>query len=346
MTHDIAEVINLDAYPEMAELIYVCDSEPGIERIRTTDGFDYYFANHKLTSEKQLKRIKSLVIPPAWEKVWICKSANGHIQCTGYDARGRKQYRYHSLWQKSRNESKFSRLMQFGKALKKLRQQINSDINRRKLCEEKVIATVLALMDETHIRVGNSQYEKSNKSYGLTTMKDRHVQISGSSIRFAFVGKKGIRHNITLKNKRLARIVKQCRDIPGKELFQYYDEQGHRHSIDSGKVNAYIKKYTNGEFTAKDIRTWSGTVHAIHGFIEVGTAENPGLCKKNIVHVLDMVSEHLGNTRTVCKKYYVHPKIIELYESGQLESGFHKAPASSLLKSEELLLLRILRQAG
>jgi DNA topoisomerase-1 len=344
MKQDIAEQIDLDAFPEMADLIYVSNADPGILRIRKGKTFEYFYKGKKLTSEKHLQRIKALVIPPAWENVWICKDANGHIQCTGIDTRGRKQYRYHSLWQKSRNESKFSKLSAFGEALSKLRKQIKADMNKTKLTEEKVIATVLSLMDATHIRIGNNQYEKANKSFGLTTLKDRHVEISGDSLRFVFVGKKGIKHNITLKDKRLARVVKQCRDIPGKELFQYYDEQGNRHTIDSGKVNAYIRKYTEVSFSTKDMRTWSGSVYALQGLLEAGSADNATLRKKNIVEVLDMVSEHLGNTRTVCKNYYVHPAILQLYEDGEFEKHTKNSlSAGEWLSSEEKLLLRVLK---
>ena len=344
MMQDIAELIDLDAFPEMADLIYVSNSDPGILRLRKGKTFEYFYKDKKLTSEKHLQRIQTLVIPPAWEHVWICKDANGHIQCTGIDARGRKQYRYHPLWQKSRNESKFSRLTAFGNALVKLRKQIASDLNRKKLSEEKVIATVLALMDATHIRVGSSLYEKTNKSYGLTTLKDRHVEISGDSLQFAFVGKKGIKHTISLQNKRLARIVKQCRDIPGKELFQYYDDDGNRQPIDSGKVNAYIREHTGDSFSTKDLRTWSGSVHALRGFLESGSAENQTVRKKITVEVLDMVSEQLGNTRTVCKKYYVHPRILQLYEAGEFEKHIGRRPSSDQwLSSEDKLLLRLLK---
>ncbi len=347
MLQEISDLIDLDAFPEMAELIYVSNCDPGISRVRKGKKFEYLYRGKKLTSEKHLHRIKSLVIPPAWENVWICKDANGHIQCTGIDARGRKQYRYHPLWNKSRNESKFSKLVSFGKAIIKLRKQIKSDLRKQKLTEEKVIATVLALMDETHIRIGNNQYAKTNKSYGLTTLKDRHVEISGDRLQFAFVGKKGVKHKISLNNKRLAKIVKQCRDIPGKELFQYYDNEGNRQSIDSGKVNAYLRKYTDESFSTKDMRTWSGSVHAIQGFIEIGSAENQVLRKKNIVEVLDMVSGHLGNTRTVCKNYYVHPAILQLYENGEFEKLTKRtAKSSSWFNSEENLLLHILKSKG
>lgn len=341
----IAEMFDLDAFPEMADLVYVSVTEAGISRVRKGNDFEYYYNNQKIDSQKQLQRIKDLVIPPAWENVWICKHANGHIQCTGIDLRGRKQYRYHPLWQKSRNESKFSRLTDFGNALKKLRKQVNADLRKRSLNEEKVIATVLALMDATHIRVGNNQYEKTNKSYGLTTLKDKHVEISGEKINFSFVGKKGIHHSISLRNKRLARIVKQCRDIPGKALFQYYDQAGNRHTLDSGKVNSYIQKHTNDTFTTKDLRTWSASVCALQGFLNSESVNNETSRKKKTVEVLDLVSEQLGNTRTVCKKYYVHPEILSLYESSQLEKHTKRIPpAGTWLSSEEKLLLQILKK--
>ena len=341
----IAEVFDLDAFPETADLIYVSVSDAGISRVRKGEGFEYYYNNKKVDSKKQLQRIKNLVIPPAWENVWICKNANGHIQCTGLDLRGRKQYRYHPLWQKSRNESKFSRLIDFGNAVKKLRKQITSDLRKKTLCEDKVIATVLALMDETHIRVGNNHYEKTNKSYGLTTLKDKHVEISGEKIRFSFVGKKGIHHTISLRNKRLARIVKQCRDIPGKALFQYYDQAGNRHTLDSGRVNSYIRKYTEDSFTTKDLRTWSASVCALHHFLNTDSEDNETARKKKTVAILDLVSEQLGNTRTICKKYYVHPQILALYENGQLEKHLKNVPSSDTwLSSEEKLLLKILKK--
>ncbi|MDF3026833.1 MAG: topoisomerase [Fluviicola sp.] len=341
----IAEVFDLNAFPEMADLVYVSVSDPGISRIRKGESFEYYYNNRKLDSEKQLQRIKALAIPPSWENVWICKDANGHIQCTGLDLRGRKQYRYHALWQMSRNESKFSRLIDFGNAIKKLRKQITSDLRKKTLSEDKVIATVLALMDETHIRVGNNQYEKTNKSYGLTTLKDRHVEISGEKIHFSFIGKKGIHHTISLRNKRLARIVKQCRDIPGKALFQYYDQAGNRHTLDSGKVNSYIRKHTEDSFTTKDLRTWSASVCALQGFLNSDFADNETARKKTMVEVLDLVSERLGNTRTICKKYYVHPQILTLYESSQLEKYIKNIPSpDTWLGSEEKLLLTILKK--
>lgn len=342
--------IDLQACPELAELIYVSDKEEGIVRIRKGSNFVYMDGNREVTKEADIKRIKSLVIPPAWEQVWICREPNGHIQVTGLDARNRKQYRYHTLWQQSRNQSKFMKLYDFGKVLPKLRAQMKKNISKRGLTEEKVIATVLYLMESTYIRIGNGQYEKSNQSYGLTTLKDKHVKIEGSSLQFSFVGKKGVAHRITLKNRQLARIVKQCRDIPGKELFQYLDADGNHKSIDSGRVNSYIRMYTNGEFTAKDLRTWAGTLNSLRALHEIGEAETVAEKKKKIIDALDRVSQKLGNTRTVCKKYYVHPLVLELYENGELSRYLDilKKPAKITptgLTMEEKVLMKILKSA-
>jgi len=342
--------IDLDANPELAGLVYVNDQEKGIVRVRKGDGFTYLWNGSELTSEKDLERIKKLVIPPAWEQVWICKKPNGHIQCTGYDARNRKQYRYHVQWQESRNQSKFMKLYEFGKVLPKLRAQIRKDMAKRSLTEEKVLATVLSLMECTYIRIGSNQYEKANNSYGLTTLKDKHVKIEGDRLQFSFVGKKGVAHRIGLKNRQLARIVKECRDIPGKELFQYLDSEGNHKAIDSGKVNSYIHTYTNGDFTAKDLRTWAGSLNSLHAFYEIGEAETATEKKKKIIDALDRVSEKLGNTRTVCKKYYVHPLILELYENNEL-SKFLKSlkkeqkHSGTGLTDEEKILMKILKQA-
>lgn len=299
-------------------LIYVTDNQPGIQRIRKGKGFLYIYEGKRVSDKEILDRIKKIVIPPAWKNVWICSINNGHIQATGYDAKDRKQYRYHSLWNELRNHTKFSRLLDFGEKLPQLRLQLEKDLSLKDLCEDKVLATVISLMERTYIRVGNSEYEKLYGSYGLTTLKDQHVKITGDSIQFAFKGKKGVAQKISLQNRRLARIVKQCRDIPGKELFQYYDANGHRHSIDSGSVNRYLQNITGDDFSAKDFRTWAGTLNALHAFSLVGDAKSETEKKRNLITALDFVSKKLGNTRTVCKKYYVHPMIIQLYEQQSL----------------------------
>jgi DNA topoisomerase-1 len=302
-----------------ANLIYVTGKEPGIERKKKGDNFEYYFRREKIKDDEELLRIKHLVIPPAWTTVWICKKDNGHLQATGYDVKKRKQYRYHQHWNSLRNHTKFYRLLDFGKVLPGIREQLEKDINTPDLSLKKVLAAVVKLMERTNIRVGNSFYEKTYGSFGLTTLKDKHVKFNGNSVSFAFVGKKGISHKITFKNKKLAGIIKKCRDVPGKELFQFYDEEGNRQSIDSGLVNNYIREISHADFTAKDFRTWSGTVQAFLALKSIGCCDTQTETKRRIVEALDIVSDQLGNTRTVCKKYYVHPLILSLYESKKLE---------------------------
>lgn len=332
-----------------AHLIYVSDTKPGINRIRKGKGFVYVYDDKKVTDREIIERIKHLVIPPAWKNVWICSIENGHIQATGLDIKNRKQYRYHTQWNELRNQTKFSRLLLFGEKLPLLRLQLEKDLSRKELCFEKILATVISVMERTYIRIGNSEYEKTNGSYGLTTMKDQHVKFQGDSIQFSFIGKKGIAHKINLSNRKLAKIVKQSREIPGKELFQYYDEQGVSHPIDSGMVNKYIKEITGEDFTAKDFRTWAGTLNALKIFKELGQAETQTEIKKKIVEALEFVSKKLGNTRTVCKKYYVHPLIIDLFEKQTLSS--YLADLDKIEKDDELtgwtkseaVLMKILR---
>lgn len=286
---------------EAVNLVYMNDTKPGIERIKTDSGYGYQYEGKKITDEETLLRIKSLVIPPAWQNVWICPLENGHLQVTGIDIKNRKQYKYHASWNALRNHTKFYRLYQFGMVIPSLRLKIEKDLSLPGLPVEKVLATVVSLMERTNIRVGNCSYEKANGSYGITTLKDRHVKVNGTSIKFSFKGKKGIYHDIGIKSTRLARIVKKCQDIPGKELFQYIDDDGTRRTIDSGMVNDYIKSIGEGNFTAKDLRTWSGTVQALLAFKELGLSDTQTQTKRNVVQALDMVAGALGNTRTVCK---------------------------------------------
>jgi DNA topoisomerase-1 len=331
-----------------ANLVYVSDKEQGIERRKKGDQFEYYFNNELIKDDEELLRIKHLVIPPAWEKVWICKKENGHLQATGYDTKNRKQYRYHPNWNSLRNDTKFYRLHDFGKALPEIRLQLEKDLSDKELSEKKVLAAVVSLMERTNIRIGNAFYEKEYGSFGLTTLKDRHVTFNGNSVTFAFKGKKGVDHKIKLKSKKLASIIKKCRDVPGKELFQYYDEEGNHHSIDSGLVNSYIREISHADFTAKDFRTWSGTVHAFLALKAIGCCETVTEAKRKIVEALDIVSEHLGNTRTVCKKYYVHPLILSLYESHKLEKyiaeldKIEKDDDKASLSPEEKMVMKIL----
>jgi len=335
---------------KVADLVYVNDKQSGINRLKKGQGFVYIYDNKPLKEKAEIQRIRKLAIPPAWTNVWICPNDNGHIQATGFDIRGRKQYRYHAMWNTLRNETKFHRLYEFGKVLPSIRLKLEEDLAKKELSEEKVLATVVSLMERTYIRIGNDEYEKTNGSYGLTTLKDNHVKIDGDKIFFSFKGKKGIDHKITLKNKRLARMVKQCRDIRGKELFQYFDTEGNRKPIDSGMVNRYIKDASGGDFTAKDFRTWAGTLNIIRAFKSIGESESETDCKKKIIAALDEVSKQLGNTRTVCKKYYVHPGIIKLYEERNLLKYLNELDTIEIpddltgLTTEERVLMKILKQ--
>jgi len=349
------EFLKADKNPEKAatlvKLVYVKTDEPGIIRMQKGKQFIYVFDNKPLDDEKEIERIRKLVIPPAWTEVWICPLENGHIQATGLDVRHRKQYRYHALWNVLRNETKFHRLYEFGKALPQLRLQIEKDLAIKELIQQKVLALVISLMERTYIRIGSNEYEKLYGSYGLTTMKDKHANISGDKVMFSFKGKKGVHHDITLKSRRLAKAVKECRDIPGKELFQYYDVEGNRKPIDSGMVNHYIKEASGLDFSAKDFRTWAGSLQALQAFRSVGEAVTQTETKKNIVTVLDEVSKKLGNTRTVCKKYYVHPGLIKLYEEQKLVKYLHELDKleepddKSGLTPEEQVLMKILKSA-
>jgi len=340
---------NYEKAAEVAKLVYVKDDAPGIQRVKKGDKFLYLYKDKPVKDEAQLARIKKLVIPPAWESVWICPLDNGHIQATGFDLRKRKQYRYHSLWNVLRNETKFHRLIEFGKRLPELRLKIENDFAKKEMSFDKVLATLLSVMERTYIRIGNNGYEKLYGSYGLTTLKDKHVAISGDSLQFTFKGKKGVEHKISVRNKKLAKAVKDCRDIPGKELFQYYDDEGKRRTIDSGAVNNYIQEATGYDFTTKDFRTWAGSVHALQAFRSVGDAATQTDKKKNVVAVLDEVSKKLGNTRTVCKKYYVHPGLVKLYEEDKLArylkelDSIEEPDNKSGLTTAEQVLMRILK---
>lgn len=329
-----------------AHLIYVSAEKEGICRHKNGKGYIYTYRGKKITADAQLDRIRRLAIPPSWTQVWICPHARGHIQATGTDLNKRKQYKYHEGWNALRNETKFHRLYEFGKALPKLRRALRRDMADPTLSASRVIATVITLMQHTYIRVGNNDYEKRYGSYGLTTLKDKHVEIKKDTIRFCFHGKKGIIQEITLRHPRLARLVKQCRDIPGKELFQYYDQQGRRKSIDSGMINQYIREAAGNDFSAKDFRTWAGSLHALDCLLSQPPGQEETARKKALVEVFDTVSKKLGNTRNICKKYYVHPGLISLYEEDRLSvclsaEAPSKAPAS--LTKQEKLLLHILQ---
>jgi DNA topoisomerase I len=332
---------------QAAGLRYVSDTQPGIRRKKSGKGFTYVGTDGKtIRDEKELTRIRSLAIPPAYTDVWICPSPNGHIQATGRDARRRKQYRYHSKWREVRDETKFGRMLAFSEVLPKIRQRLEGDLNRSGLTREKVLATVVRLLERTCIRVGNDEYAKANRSYGLTTLRDRHVEISGSSLRFEFRGKSGKTHTVTLNDRRLARIVDRCQALPGEDLFQYVDEDEVRQTIGSGDVNDYIREISGQEFTAKDFRTWAGTLLAVAALTEVGEWSTQRQAKSNVLKAIDSVAEQLNNTRAVCRKYYVHPAVFESYLAGTMLDGLRngtKASAKSELGEEETAVVRLLK---
>lgn len=327
------------------DLVYVTDSEPGIARKKKGKGFAYYLDGKKLTTKPQLERINKLVLPPAWQNVWICSNDAGHLQATGTDAAGRKQYRYHPMWVALRSQTKFSHMYDFGKALPLIRKGIAKHLNKRKLPLEKVLAAVVSIMQYTNVRVGNSSYEKEYGSYGLTTLKDRHAKINTQKAVFKFKGKKGVQQEVTLNNRRLARIVQQCKDIPGKDLFQYYDGDEH-YAIDSGMVNDYIREVSGADFTAKDFRTWFGSLRALQELKVLGCCDTDKERKKKIVSAIDAVAGQLGNTRTVCRKYYVHPSILDVYNDSKLDEFFGSAPSYGIsesgLSKDERAMMKIL----
>ncbi len=318
-------------------LRYVSDSTPGYTRKKSGKGWSFYDAEGNLVKDKALiARFNRLVIPPAYTNVWISPYENGHLQFTGTDAAGRKQYRYHPDWSKIRNQSKYHRLQTFASYLPAIREQVDKDLTTQNLSHDKVVALVVRLMELTSIRVGNESYKKLYGSFGLTTLMNRHVKIEGSNINFNFKGKKGVYHKVALHSRKLARLVKQCRDIPGKELFQYYSEEGQHCTIGSGDVNNYLKEITGEDFTAKDFRTWAGSVTALYAFKEAGEFETITDCRKKIVNVLDEVALNLGNTRTVCKKYYVHPTVIKSYEEATIFKYIAKLDDDKDVNSSEL----------
>jgi DNA topoisomerase-1 len=331
-------------------LIYVSDKDDGIRRVRKGNSFFYTIGENKVTGKEILERIRKLVIPPAWENVWICQHENGHLQVTGTDKLGRKQYRYHPSWNAIRNHTKYYRLLEFGKQIPAMRQQIEKHFAQPGFKREKILAAIVSLLERTNIRIGNSFYEKLYGSFGLTTLKNHHVNVNGTKMIFTFKGKKGVQHEIGLKSRKLANIIKGCKEIPGKELFEYRDEEGVVHKIDSGMVNEYIRSITgDSDFSAKDFRTWSGTVYALMGLKEAGSFETQTEMNRKIVAVYDSVAKQLGNTRSVCRKYYIHPIITQLYEEQKLEKYFTETDGAipvnlSNLTNEELVLLKILEQ--
>jgi DNA topoisomerase-1 len=304
---------------KQAQLRYVDDSAPGITRHKAPNGFDYRLPDGALVGDiDTLKRIRSLAIPPAWTNVWICLHSNGHLQATGRDARGRKQYRYHPRWRGVRDEAKYSKLLIFTHVLPQLRARVEEDLKRLGLQRERVLAAIVRLMELTFFRIGNSEYAKANKSFGLTTLRDRHVAIEGSRIHISFRGKSGKHHETDINDRRLARIVKDCRDLPGYDLFQYVDDDGERHTVGSAEVNEYLREITGEEITAKDFRTWAGTQLAAEALREFEGVGSEAERKRAVVRAVEKVAKHLGNTPTICRRCYIHPAVLESYLDGTM----------------------------
>ncbi len=330
---------------EAAGLEYVSDDEPGIRRKRAGKSWSYIGLDGKpIKDASELKRLRSLAIPPAWTDVWISPNPNGHIQATARDAKGRKQYRYHPRWREARDETKYTRMILFGHALPHIRERVEHDLARSGLPKQKVLAAVVRLLEETHIRVGNDEYATKNNSYGLTTMLDEHVNITGTKVEFEFRGKSGKDHQIDIKDRRLASIVKRCQELPGQRLFQYLDENGETLSISSGDVNAYLKEITGEDFTAKDFRTWAGTILAAEALWQQEPSKSQTAAKKVVVQAIDNVAGALGNTRAVCRKSYIHPNVIQAYMDGTLRDILERhakaegVPVAGLRPEERALL--------
>jgi len=302
-----------------AGLRYVTDAMPGIRRHRHGRGFTYIGPDGEvIRARESLKRFRLLVIPPAWTEVWICPDEDGHLQVTARDARGRKQYRYHPHFRQHRDGTKFERMFELSDVLWKIRERVESDIELPGLARDKIMATVVWLLETTLIRIGSDEYRKANKSFGLTTLRRRHVAVVGSELRFEFRGKSGIQHAVSVTDKRIARIVQRCQELRGEELFKYLDDEGKRQEVDAEDVNAYMQEVTGRDITAKDFRTWAGTMLAAEALRKMGPAKNRREAERNIVAAVDMTAKRLGNTRSVCRKYYIHPALIEAYLEGSV----------------------------
>ena len=333
-----------------AHLRYVSDTRPGITRERAGEGWSYRTPDGAIVEdEKELARIRALAIPPAWSDVWICRHANGHLQATGRDAKGRKQYRYHPRWRTTRDETKYERMIIFGMALPAIRQRVEEDLALPGLPREKVLATVVRLMERTLIRVGNEEYARTNGSFGITTMRNRHVKVEGSTLRFSFVGKSGVRHRIDISDRRLARIVGKCREIPGQELFQYLDDEGSHHAIGSEDVNHYLRTISGHDFTAKDFRTWAGTVTAAAILGHCEECATDAERKKNVVAAVETAARKLGNTPSVCRKCYIHPAVLDAYLDGSMKDAFAssvgtKPSSPHALDADEQAVMELLRR--
>lgn len=333
-----------------AGLLYVHDYQPGIARRKRGKQFHYVDADgHAVTDADTLGRIKSLVIPPAWTDVWICSHPRGHLQATGRDARGRKQYRYHPRWRSHRDESKYGRILGFGKALPAIRRAVDEALQLPGLPREKVLATIVYLLEATMMRIGNEEYARENKSFGLTTLRDRHVRLDGRKVEFHFRGKSGVQHTVAVEDRRLASIIRRTRDLPGQELFQYIDDDGNPHAIGSADVNDYLHSIAGEDYTAKDFRTWSGTVLAAVALREYEKFDSEAQAKRNVVQAIESVAKKLGNTPTICRKCYVHPSVIECYLDGSMLKALRHRASEELqqdvhaLRPEEAAVLALLQ---
>jgi DNA topoisomerase-1 len=336
---NLCEVTDPVETARVAGLRYVTDQTRGIRRLKAGRGFRYVDAEGEpVRDPDDLARIKVLAIPPAWTDVWICSQADGHLQATGRDDRGRKQYRYHPRWREVRDETKYGRMLEFGRALPAIRARVDDDLAKSGLPREKVLAAVVQLLERTLIRVGNEEYARANDSFGLTTLRDEHVKLSTNGVRFTFRGKGGKEHEVDLHDGRLARIVKRSRDLPGQDLFQYLDAEGVAHSIGSTDVNNYLREVTGAEFTAKDFRTWFGTVLAAAELLRCERVDTEQERKHQIVTTIEAVAERLGNTPAICRKCYVHPAVLEAFEDGQLFAIAEKRSPSDDESMEHLVL--------
>ncbi|MDQ3120539.1 MAG: DNA topoisomerase IB [Verrucomicrobiota bacterium] len=335
---------------EGAGLRYVTDEQPGYTRKAKGDGFEYFDTSGKLIEdESRVLRINRLAVPPAYKDVWICPSPNGHLQATGRDARGRKQYRYHERWREARDETKYGRMLPFAAALPKIRRRIEADLGLPGLPRNKVLATVLSIMQRTFIRIGNEEYARDNKSFGLTTMRNRHVDVKGTKLRFTFKGKSGVSHELDVDDRRLARIVRKMEDLPGQEIFAYVDEEGAARDVKSQDVNDYLREISGDDFTAKDFRTWAGTVLAAVALHAHEQAETEAAAKKNVKAAITAVSKILGNTPAICRKCYVHPAVLEAYITGSPIEGLKQRMEGQIeeklnyLRSEEAAVMSFLQ---
>jgi DNA topoisomerase I len=332
------------------KLRFTSDSSPGIRRVPAGAGFRYVGPTGKpVRDEATLARIKALAIPPAWTDVWICPQADGHLQAVGRDARGRKQYRYHAGYRAARDDAKFGRMIAFGKALPRIRRIVARDMGRPGLPRRKVLAAVVKLLETSLIRVGNEEYARSNNSFGLTTLKDKHVEVDRGLIRFEFRGKSGIEHEIDVSDRRLAKIVRACQDLPGQELFQYLDEDGEVRDVTSTDVNDYLREIAGDEFTAKDFRTWAGTVLAALALQEFQAFDNKTQAKRNVMAAIRSVAQRLGNTPAVCRSGYVHPRVIDAYLQGTMLDAMRRRAAGVMadvkhLRPEEAAVLALLQR--